>query len=347
MIAAPYGETIMPSLPADQPATIADVARLARVSSPTVSRVLTGAARVSPEKTERVLRAIEELGYRPNATARALVNGRSRVIAVLAGDTSRYGYAETIRGIEVSARASGFLVSIAVIDSTDSEEVIAAVDAALQQAVAGVVVLKFDPQGVAALQAVPQRLPTVAVSGEIAGGVPQAVIDEASGSAALTRHLLGLGHRTVHYVRVPPSGKEDGRTTGWREALAQAGVDIPTIHDATWDPASGRAIGRELAHEGVTAVLCGNDEIAMGVIRGLADEGAAVPRDVSVAGFDDHPIAQMFSPSLTTARQDFAGLGARAFGQLESLMADGEAEALTSDEAVITIRESTGRVPQL
>ncbi len=137
MIAAPYGETIMPSLPADQPATIADVARLARVSSPTVSRVLTGAARVSPEKTERVLRAIEELGYRPNATARALVNGRSRVIAVLAGDTSRYGYAETIRGIEVSARASGFLVSIAVIDSTDSEEVIAAVDAAVQQAVPG------------------------------------------------------------------------------------------------------------------------------------------------------------------------------------------------------------------
>ncbi|KZC94795.1 MULTISPECIES: LacI family DNA-binding transcriptional regulator [Clavibacter] len=336
----------MPTVPAGRPANLDDVARVAGVSAPTVSRVITGAARVSAEKTERVRKAIQELGYRPNPAARALANGRSRVIAVLSGGTSRYGYAETLRGIEVSARASGYLVSITVVDSVDPEEVGTAVDFALQQAVAGVVVLKFDPQGVAALAAVPSSLPTVAISGEIAAAVPQAVIDEAAGSAALTRHLLELGHRTVHYVRVPPSGKEDGRTTGWRRTLAESGIEEPTIHDATWEPASGRAIGRQLAHEDVTAVLCGNDEIAMGVIRGLADEGRAVPADVSVAGFDDHPIAQLFSPALTTARQDFAALGTRAFGQLESLMAGEPTAPLTTDEAVVVARESTGPAPR-
>jgi len=341
VLASPYGETIMPAAPADRPVNIADVARLAGVSVPTVSRVMTGAAKVSAEKTRRVQAAVAELGYRPNASARALVNGRSRVIAVLAGDTSRYGYAETIRGIEVSARASGHLVSIAVIDTTDPEHVRSAVDFALQQPVAGVVVLKFDPEGVAALEAVPRSLSTVAVSGEVATGVPQAVIDEAAGSRALTRHMLDLGHATVHHVRVPPSGKEDGRTAGWRSALADAGVVVPDIIDASWDPLSGRSIGRRIAHDrSITAVFCGNDEIAMGVIRGLADEGMSVPGDVSVAGFDDHPIAQLFSPALTTARQDFAALGSRAFRQLEQLMAGAATPALTTDSATVVLRES-------
>lgn len=344
LVGSPYGETIMPSPAADQrPANIDDVARLAGVSAPTVSRVLTGAAKVSADKTRRVEQAIVELGYRPNASARALVNGRSRVIAVLAGDTSHYGYAETIRGVEVSARASGYLVSITVIDSTEAESVHAAVDLALQQPVAGVVVLKFDPEGVAALAAVPASLATVAISGEIATGVPQAVIDEMTGSYALTAHLLELGHSTVHHVRVPPSGKEDGRTTGWRNALIDAGVPVPEITDSSWEPVSGRAVGRELAADPtVTAVFCGNDEIAMGVIRGLADEGLRVPDDVSVAGFDDHPISELFSPSITTARQDFAGLGSRAFGQLQQLMAGGETPRLTTDQAVVVLRESVG-----
>ena len=91
--------------PTPKPATIADVAARAGVSVPTVSRVLTGAARVSPEKRERVEQAIAELNFRPSAAARVLASRKAQVIAVIAGDTSRYGYAETIRGIEES-RAS-------------------------------------------------------------------------------------------------------------------------------------------------------------------------------------------------------------------------------------------------
>jgi DNA-binding LacI/PurR family transcriptional regulator len=341
-----YGETIMPPERPERPAVIGDVARLAGVSVPTVSRVLTGAAKVSPEKTKRVLQAIESLGYRPSATARALVHRRSSVIAIFAGNTARYGYAETIRGIEDSARNAGYQVSITVVDSTAPDDIKDTIDLTLQQPIAGVVVLKFDPAGVAVLAALPQYLPTVSLSGEIGGKVPQAVIDEAWASERLTEHLLDLGHSTVHYVRVPPSGKEDGRTTGWRRALTEHGIALPDIFDATWDPSTGREIGHRIAADPhVTAVLCGNDDIAMGVIRGLVDCGLSVPEDVSVVGFDDHPIAALFMPALTTARQDFAAMGRRGFQQLDALMRGNDVKAMSSENPTIVLRESSTTAP--
>ncbi|MET0885570.1 MAG: LacI family DNA-binding transcriptional regulator, partial [Mycetocola sp.] len=109
--------------------TIADVAARAGVSVPTVSRVLTGAARVSQGKRERVENAIQELNFRPSAAARVLASRKSQVIAIIAGDTSRYGYAETIRGVEVAARAEGYTVMITVVESTDEEELDRAISA--------------------------------------------------------------------------------------------------------------------------------------------------------------------------------------------------------------------------
>jgi DNA-binding LacI/PurR family transcriptional regulator len=321
---------------------IDDVARAAGVSVPTVSRVLTGAAKVSDEKRARVQAAIIELGFRPNAAARALVARQPRIIAVLTGDTSRYGYAETIRGIEESARAEGFIVTITVVESTAEDIVDSAVSLVLAQPIAGIVVLKFDPPGVAALRRIPEDIPTVSVSGVRETGVPQAVLNEIASAHELVTYLLGLGHQTVHHVRVPPSRHEDGRSVGWRKALKEAGAAVPKAIDATWDPSSGRAIGRELAHAAdVTAVFCGNDEIAMGVIRGLADEGKSVPADVTVVGFDDHPLAGLWSPPLTTVRQDFAGLGSRAYTLLQSVIGGGPTRKYWSERPLVVIRESS------
>lgn len=322
--------------------TIADVARLAGVSVPTVSRVLTGAARVSPQKRELVDRAITELNFRPSAAARVLASRRSQVIAIIAGDTSRYGYAETIRGVEVAARAEGYTVMITVVESTDDEEVDRAISATLTQAIAGVVVLKFDPPGVAALKRLPADIPVVALSGVREVGVPQAVLDEARAAEELTNFLLDLGHRTVHHVRVPPSRREDGRTTGWRRALRKAGAPIPEVSDASWDPRTGVGIGRALAADPtVTAVFCGNDEIAMGVMRGIVDAGLRVPDDISVAGFDDHPLAEMWSPPLTTVEQDFAGLGRRGFQLLLHVINQTSDRLYSSERPVLIPRAST------
>ena len=247
------------------------------------------------------------------------------MIAIVAGNTSQYGYAETIRGIEERARAEGYNVTITVVESTDDETVDSAVSLILDHGADGIIVLKFDPPGVAALEKLPANLPVVAISGVRGRTRPQAVLDELRAAEALTTYLLRLGHKTVHHVRVPPSRREDGRTTGWRRALKNAGVDqIPTPFEATWAPESGRVIGHQLAADpGVTAVFCGNDEIAMGVMKGLFESGLSVPGDVSVVGFDNHPLAALWTPSITTVDQDFVGLGGRAFGLLLTEMAGG------------------------
>ena len=322
--------------------TISDVAERAGVSVPTVSRVLTGAARVSPAKRALVEAAIAELNFRPSAAARVLVSRKSRTIGVIAGNTSRYGYAETIRGIEVAARAEGYTVMITVVESADEDEVDRAVSATLTHALAGVVVLKFDPPGVAALKKLGDDLPVVALSGTREAGVPQAVLDEAAAAEELTGYLLGLGHATVHHVRVPPSRRVDGRTTGWKRALRKAGAPVPPVLDATWEPKSGIAVGRELAADPeVTAVFCGNDEIAMGVMRGIIEAGRRVPEDISVAGFDDHPLAELWSPPLTTAAQDFAGLGGRGFQLLLQAIDGATAHRYSSERPKLVFREST------
>lgn len=330
-----------------KPPSIADVAAAAGVSVPTVSRVLTGAAKVSPLRAQRVHDAIEELGYRPNSAARALVSGKHSTIAVMTSDTTIYGYSATIQGIELAARAAGFFVIISVVDSDAPEEVERAVTTVLSQPLAGVAVLKFDPPGLRAVGALPRDLPVVAVSGELDDTFSQSVIDEVAGGEEITAYLLGLGHRTVHHVAVPPSRDEDGRTTGWRMALAAAGAEIPPVIKATWEADSGVTIGHELAaRPEVTAVFCGNDEIAMGVMSGLAEAGRRVPEDVSVVGFDNHPLSRIWRPGITTVSQDFVDMGRRAFALLLKQITGDAGPVLSSAKPGLIVRASSGAPPR-
>ena len=328
---------------------MADVARVARVSLPTVSRVLTGVASVSPDKRDRVLAAIDELGYRPNAAARALVSGRRSLIAVLAGNTSLYGYARTINGIAGAARHAGYTVVIMVVESADPDVVDDAVDLVLAQPVAGVIVLEFDDVGRQVVERLPHGIPVVSAGGQVRreGQVPSVVIDEWAGGHAVTEYLLGLGHVTVHHVAIPVLGGAPGRTEGWRDALVEAGARVPEILRATWEPASAYRLGLELLERpDVTAVYCGNDDLAIGVLRAFVENGVAVPQDVSVVGFDDQPFGEFWSPPLTTANQDFDDLGARAFASLRRVL---EPEAPVSAAAAVAtprlvVRGSAGPV---
>lgn len=333
----------MSQAPRRRAPVIADVARVAGVSVPTVSRVLTGSTPVSPERRERVMRAIQELGYRPNGAARALVQGRQPIIAVFAGNTTRYGYARTIQGIEETARAAGFIVVITVIETDDPKVVDTGVDLVLSQPVAGAIVLEFDPAGGAALDAMPASLPVVAAAGSSRRAVvPHAFMDDRTAAKEATQYLLGLGHATVHHVAIPPSGEPSGRSVGWREALDEAGIPVPKLLQAGWEPISGYRIGRELAlSDDVTAVLCGNDELAIGVLRALAEAGLSVPDDVSVVGFDGQPFAELWSPPLTTVEQDFVGLGRQAFGLLKDLLDGLPVPPSVSSSPRLVVRGST------
>ncbi|MFD2841589.1 LacI family DNA-binding transcriptional regulator [Populibacterium corticicola] len=304
-----------------KPPVIADVAKRAGVSVPTVSRVLSGTTRVSPERHARVLKAIEELGYRPNGAAQALARGDQAMIAVFTSSITWYGYASTIHGIEKAAREAGYLITIAVVEATSPAQVAAAINQVLGQPLAGAVVLEYDPAGVAVLAALPEWLPTVAAA---AGGVKatdrsHAYMDDEVAAAQATRYLLDLGHKTVHHIAIPSAGSESARTLGWRRALRDRGISTPEIVVSDWAPMAGYDAARRLLQSNdATAILCGNDDIAIAAAKAARDCGLSVPDDLSLIGFDDQPLSAMWDPPLTTIRQDFANLGREAFKLLIS-----------------------------
>jgi len=329
-----------------KPPVIADVARVAGVSVPTVSRVLNGSVPVSAERRERVLAAVKELGFRPNGAARALANRGQPMIAVFAGNTTRYGYASTIQGIEEAARQAGYMVVISVVEQATPATVEQAIDHALRQPLAGAVVLEFDPPGASALSAMPDWLPVVAAAaGDTSGeAIAHAYMDDHLAATRATQYLLDMGHATVHHVAIPSVGTESARLVGWREALVAAGAPVPPVIRADWRPMSGYDAGVRLAREGgVTAILAGNDELAMGISKAMADHGLQIPADVSVIGFDDHPLSELWTPPLTTVRQDFVGLGHKVVGLLLDQLEAGSAPPSVRMVPELVVRSSTGR----
>jgi len=161
-------------------------------------------------------------------------------------------------------------------------------------------------------------VPLVAVGCGTKAAVTSVAIDNAAGAAAATRYLLSLGHRTVHHVAGTSSHLDaQERVDGWRRALKEAGAPEPALLVGDWSASSGYELGRELAADPeLTAVFCGNDTMALGVMRALAEQGLRVPRDVSIVGFDDVPDAGFYTPPLTTVRQDFGEVGRRALSTL-------------------------------
>ena len=331
-----------------KPPVLGDVAKAAGVSVPTVSRVLTSSKYVAPSLRTRVLKAVNDLGYRPNVAARATRSGKRSMVAVLTGATSNYGYAQTIEGVERAARQAGMSVIIAVVESDAEEAVNAAIDLVLSQPVAGVIILEFDRPGLAAVRAFPRSIPMVVAGGGTGRSTrtTSALLDEHGAGKDATDHLLSLGHRTVHHIAVPTMGKQSGRTEGWKAALTAAGIPLPRILHATWEPSSGYSVGRKLAAQsGVTAVFCGNDDVAIGVIKAFVESGRRIPEDVSVVGFDDQPHVAMWRPALTTIRQDFQDLGSRAFRLLEKALDGGPKPPTASTvKPKLIIRGSTAAV---
>lgn len=325
--------------------TIADVARVAGVSVPTVSRVLTGAIPVSAKRRELVERAIAELGFRPNAAARALVSGTRSMVAVLAANTSRYGYAKTIEGIEEAARAAGYMVVITVVETAEHDAVRTAVAMVLSHSVAGVIVLDFDEPGHAAVTALPQAVPVVVAAAAPSRAIklPRAYLADQRGARQATSYLLSLGHETVHHIALPSSGRRGGRTAGWSAALQAAGIRPPKHLSTTWDPLHAYELAKSLAADPtVTAVLAGNDEVAAAVLRAMTEQGRSVPGDVSVIGFDDQPIASLVTPALTTVAQDFAELGRQSFTLLENSINGSTGQDPVSVPTKLILRASTG-----
>lgn len=232
----------------DRPAVMTDVAKLAGVSHQTVSRVLNDSPQVRPETRERVLAAVAELGYRPNAMARGLVSRRSKVLGVVTFDTILYGPACMLLGIERAARAAGYGVSIVTLERVDRAGVLAAVDTLAGQGVDGVIIIAPQIAAAAALHNLPARPVAVAVEAGQDAPLPSAAVDQFEGARLAVRHLLDLGHATVWHVSGPSDSLEArDRLEGWRRTLAAAGAAVPPPIGGDWSARSGYEAGLMLA----------------------------------------------------------------------------------------------------
>ncbi len=335
----------LPERARSRPPVMTDVAQLAGVSHQTVSRVLNDHPNVRPQTRALVLAAITELGYRPNAAARTLVTRRTHTLGVISFDTTLYGPASMLYGIERAARDSYF-VAIASVPELDRRSVLDAVDRFVGQGVEGIIVIAPQDSAVEALYHVPEDIPLLAVGCRTSPPVPSVAVDNAEGAALATRHLLSLGHRTVHHLAGPASWLDaQVRVDGWREALREAGAEEPPLlMAADWSAATGYDLGLRIAtDDSVTAVFCANDPMALGLLRALSEQGRRVPEDISVVGFDDIPESSYFLPPLTTVRQHFGELGRRALDVLVGLIhgrdQSGSAEPVAPQ---LVIRSSTG-----
>lgn len=305
-----------------------DVAKVAGVSMKTVSNVVHNYAHVSDSMRERVQRAIDELGYRPNALGRSLATGRTGMLALAFSDVSLPYFSELARLVSVEASRRGYRLLLEQTDGTLEGEraVVAMTDAGL---VDGIL---FQPSTMSALEIARHRADTPLVllgEGPAPLAVDRVMIDNVEAANAATRHLLSLGRKRIGFVgheELKLSATSTQRMMGYQEALEQAGIRVDTsllipsksISSRDAALAVGAAIDRGLKFD---ALFCRDDLAAIGALRALQERGFSVPGDVAVIGWDNISMASFTYPSLTTVAADTRGLATTALDLLEERIA--------------------------
>ena len=337
--------------------TIADALGVSRM---TVSNAFSRPDQLSADLRAQVLAVAERLGYvGPNPAARALARGTVGNVGLLLSDTLPYALTEPIANAFLAAvadelgptgRALTLLPTLR--PDSGSPDYVPARDVAMD----GAVVYSCIPDSEATTWLVRRGIPLVFVDNDPRPEYPSVNIDDRGGARLAAQHLLDLGHRRIAIVTAGPEGAQTEtafnareRLLGWTAPLAEAGVEPTVVELPHRDPAgSGAEAGRRLFSmpEPPTGVLCYSDAMAGGVVRAARDAGLAIPRDVSVVGFDDGPIARVLSPELTTVRQDVAAKGkAAAAALISQIDGSGEARQRVLLPTELVVRASTAPPP--
>jgi LacI family transcriptional regulator len=333
--------------------TIDDVAQLAAVHKATVSRALNAQTRdqVNVETLKRVKRAARQLGYVPNAMARGLRTSRSMTIGVIIPDLMNPIFPPIIRGIEHVLQPRGYTVLVANTDSHDDVEV-SAFESLLQRRVDGFILAtgRLDEQPIVD-DATAADVPIVLVNRDAGPGhYPLVSGNNASGIASAITHLVELGHRHLVHLAGPLNfSTSRARSEAFDAAAHTAGVQFSTIHVESLTIQAGCSAADDLLARPdarPTAIVAGNDLVALGVIRRLRAHGLRCPEDVSVVGFNDMPFAEDFWPPLTTIHMPLREIGAEAARLLLHGIESGEQEEATLTLPVsLVVRGSTGPAP--
>lgn len=320
--------------------TIKDVARLAEVSVATVSRVLNGSAPVQDGTRDRVLAVAGKLRFSPNGAARSLSMQCTLAIGVILPDLYGEFFSELLRGMDQAAQRGGYalLVSSSHHDARGIETAVRV----MRGRVDGLLVMAPDVARTALGKVLPHGIPTVLLNGRPADGgdVYTITVDNYGGAAAMTRHLLALGHRRIGFIAgAAHNADAQQRERGYRAAMRAAGVanDPALAVRGDFTEATGVSGARALLSIAVppTAIFAANDAMAVGALAFLREAGIQVPAQMAVAGFDDIPVASFLNPPLTSVRVGIAALGARGTSLLLETLSTPSARAAATRRDVL------------
>ncbi len=304
--------------------TIKEVARAAKVSVATVSRILNAKGPARAATRQRVLAAARRLGYVPHGAARSLITRRMDAVGVLLPDLFGEFFSELIRGVDLAARRAGFhlLVSSSHSDAAEIELALRA----MRGRVDGLIVMSPGLDARALQANLPDRLPVVLLSCRVEGSDFDAInIADFDGAREMVRHLFALGHRRIAFIK-GAQGNYDAqeRLRGYRAAVRLLGADRDPALELPGDftEESGYRAARHSLELGPrpTALFAANDAMAIGALAALREAGIEVPDEMGLAGFDDIPVARFLSPPLTTVRVGIAELGDQATERLIELV---------------------------
>jgi LacI family transcriptional regulator len=329
-------------------ARIQDVAAAAAVSIKTVSRVLNREPNVREDTRQRVLEAVQKLQYKPNPSARSLAGQRSYVVALVYDNPSRNYLMEIQSGMLEACHANHYNLVLGPLGQggrRTHDDIEGLFGHFGPEGVVLIPPLTDDPLVLAYLQE--HGVPFACVSPRNADGRIGVTMDEQAAVDELMAHLFALGHRRIGHIQGHPShGACTWRHSAYRDALAQAGIayDPDLVVPGEFVFESGVRGGNQLLdlREPPTAIFAANDDMAAGVIHAATKRGLAMPRDLSVCGFDDTPIARHICPTLTTVRQPTAAMGRLATEQLLLCLHDPASARMVAVRHSLIVRESTG-----
>lgn len=326
---------------ANRRVTIEQVARHARVSAQTVSRVINNYPVVADKTRMRVQRVVSELGYQPNVLARSLVHRRSYTLGVVATGLEYFGPSRTLVGIERQASELGYSILLHLLPQPQLDDAEPVLNSLLSRQVDGIIwaVPEIGTNRNWLRRESPHLpVPIVFLSMHASGNLPVVCMDNCEGGRLATDHLLSQGYRHVGLITGPLDWWEAReRRQGWRDSLQAAGLQAEErqVFEGDWTASSGEQGFCHLAERfsEMDAVFAGNDQMALGVLQAAHRRALRVPADLGVVGFDDIPECAYFWPPLTTVRQELRQLGGMAVKHVADMIlaSRGEAPAPAQD----------------
>jgi DNA-binding LacI/PurR family transcriptional regulator len=324
--------------------TLKDVAKLAGVSTKTVSRVANKQGEISQETRDRVQAAIEQLGYRPNILARSLIHQRTNTLGVVAWGIDFFGPSRTVVGIEQQAHHLSYSLFLNLVDRPDEGDNEQVLDTLITHRVDGIIwaVPEVGNNRAWLESATMEQLPPIVfLSMKPKPGLAIIAVDNFSGARQATQHLLEHGRRRIGIITGPLSWWEAReRFAGWEAAMHAANLETPPslVVEGEWSAAAGEQGMNQLLHQepGIDAVFACNDQIALGALGTAHRLGKRIPKDIAIVGFDNIPESACFWPPLTTVYQQLIDVGRIAVQTLHTMIEQNR-QSKTMIEAAVTL----------